>query len=152
MKDSVTNQDIPAASIRISSNLEVLVESDAYCETTLIVSYKVGLSLERDVSSIFGATKTFNMFISCVKCTQAFTSFPSILTAYDKIYTLGRVSTILTFGGLNNGQCKFSLELFESVSGVMQAIDPAIFTFAPPVISQNATKVDTFWYNVISDG
>ena len=92
------------------------------------------------------------MLINCVKCTQAFTSFPSVLTAFDKVYKLGSASTPLKFTGLNNGQCKFNLELFESVSGVLQAIDTAIFMFTPPLISKDATKVDTYWYTVVSDG
>ena len=154
MKDSVTAADVAAAIITISPNLglSVLVESDLNCGKTFIVSYKAGLSLETDVNSIFGATKTFNLLINCVKCTQAFTSFPTILTAFDKVYKLGSASIQHIFTGLNNGQCKFSLALFESVSGVLQAIDPAIFTFTPPVISKDATKVDTYWYTVVSNG
>ena len=151
-KDSVTSADVAAESITISSNLAVLVESDSYCGKTLVVSYKTGLSLETDISSIFGAEKTFNLLINCVKCTQAFTSFPSVLTAFDKVYKLGSTSTELAFTGLNNGECKFSLELLESVNGVLQAIDSAIFNYTPPVISKNTTKVDTYWYNVVGDG
>ena len=88
-KDFVTASDVAAASITISPNLAVLVESDLYCGKTFSISYKLGLSLETDLTSIFGSAKTFNLLINCVKCTQTFTSFPSVLTAFDEVYKLG---------------------------------------------------------------
>ena len=92
------------------------------------------------------------MTINCKICTPGFTGFPLVATAYDTTYKLGDPSTSIAFTGLSNNQCNFTLELFESVAGVLQAIDGALFTYVAPVVSPDATKLDSYWSTVISDG
>ena len=92
--NSATSADITALGIvTIASDLGVLIESFDYCNQTFIITYKIGLSLETDVNRIFGPSSSFNLLVNCVRCSQAFTGFPTILTAYNKVYTLGSVST-----------------------------------------------------------
>lgn len=38
------------------------------------------------------------------------------------------------------------------VAGVLVPIDSNLFTFTPPVLVQDATKIDSFWMTKVSDG
>ena len=69
-------------------------------------------------------------------------------TAYDTTYQLGSSAINLIFSGLSNNQCKFNLTLFEKIGGTLKAIDPALFTYTPPVIAYDTTKIDPYWYKV----